>query len=150
MENYHSKTLLLSLVVIFAISPVFSQSITDSVVTKPDNGQFNYKWTEPIYQSVNLDSIKSQKADYDNYLNSLELLDDRLQSNRKELKMLTNQANDEAKVINNERKYLAEKKKFARDDEKYLKTEKSLRDKEAKQLVTDRKELKKLMKSFLK
>lgn len=143
MKNTNLKFLFVSLSVMFAINEGFSQVVTDSTGSKLENVGSDYRWTEPVLQSVNVDSIMKQKNDYASYLKSIEVLEVRLDNNRKELKMLTNQANDEAKVISNERKYLNEKKRFAKDEEKLLKTEKRLRDQEVRYLMTERKELKK-------
>ena len=148
MKTNFLKMLLVFAFIVLAKNVVFSQVVSDSTLSKPENGGFTYHWTEPVMQTVNIDSIKQQKEDFETHLKGLDFLDGRLQSNRKELKMLTNQANDEAKVISNERKYLAEKKKFAKDEEKFLKTEKNLRDKEIKQIISERKDLKKKAKDL--
>lgn len=148
MKTNYLKQLLVLAFVFLAKNVMLSQVVGDFTVSKPENGSFTYHWTDPVLQTVNIDSVRKQKEKSENHLKGLNLLDDRLQSNRKELKMLTKQANDEAKVISNERKYLAEKKRFSKDEEKFLKTEKSLRDKEIKQIISERKDLKKKSKDL--
>lgn len=146
-----NKCLNYSLVFVFIVlvrTVGFSQVVTDTTSSKSEDKEFVYKWAEPVFQTVDIDSVKQQKVDNENYLISLDLLEDRLQNNKKELKMLANQANDEAKVISNERKYIGEKKKFSKDEDKFLKAEKSQRDREIKQLITERKDLKKRSKGL--
>lgn len=148
MKSKHLNYALVFIFVVFVRTVGFSQVVNDTATLKADNKDFTYKWAEPVFQTVDIDSVKQQKVDNENYLKSIELLEDRLQNNKKELKMLINQANDEARVISNERKYVADKKKFTKDEDKFLKTEKSYRDKEAKLLMVDRKGLKKLSKEL--
>lgn len=150
MKTNYLKLLLVFLFIAFVKIVAFAQVVSDSTVLKPDNADSAYQWTEPVLQPVNIDSIRQQKEDSENYLTSIGILEDRLKSNRKELKLRTDQANDEAKAISNERKTLAEKKKFAKDEEKFLKTEKKLRDKEIKQMISERKELNKKSKELYK
>ncbi|HEY6915138.1 MAG TPA: hypothetical protein VI413_10715 [Paludibacter sp.] len=141
MKINYLKLLLVFLCIVFVKIVAVAQVVNDTTVLKPENADSTYHWTEPVLQPVNIDSIRQQKLDSENYLKSIEILEDRLKSNRKELRLSTDQANDEAKAISNERKTLAEKKKFAKDEEKFLKTEKNLRDKEIKQMISERKEL---------
>jgi hypothetical protein len=150
MKTNYLKLLIVFLFIVFGKIVTFAQVVTDSTVLKPENADSTYHWTVPVLQSVNIDSIRQQKLDSENYLKSIGVLEDRLKSNRKELRLRTDQANDEVKAISNERKILAQKKKFAKDEEKFLKTEKSLRDKEKKQMISDRKELNKKSKELYK
>jgi chromosome segregation ATPase len=148
MKNTNIRILFVVVCTIFEINLGFSQNVNDSTASKPVNAEVNYKWTELVLQSVNLDSIKQLKDGHTEYLKNIEMLEERLDRNRKELKILTSQANDEAKVISNERQHLADKKRFAKEGEKLLKSEKSLRDKELKLLNSDRKELKRSSKDI--
>ena len=138
-----------ALLVIITISiSVFSQENVEKSSFNIENKNSSYKWSNPVLQIVDLDSIAVKKNDYENYLTSIDILEQKLDNNTKELKMLTNEANDEVKVLKNERKYNAEKRKFAKEDEKLLKSEQKLRAIEQKQLSVERKELKKISKEL--
>lgn len=150
MKTNYLKLLLVFLFIVIVRIVAFAQVVNDTTVLKPENADSTYHLTEPVLQPVNIDSVKQQKLDSENYLKSIGLLEDRLKSNRRELRLRTDQANDEAKAISNERKTMAEKKKFLKDEEKFLKTEKSLRDKETKQMISERKELNKKSKELYK
>jgi hypothetical protein len=94
MKSKHLNYALVFILVVFVRTVGFSQVVNDTATLKADNKDFTYKWAEPVFQTVDIDSVKQQKVDNENYLKGLELLEDRLQNNKKELKMLTNQAND--------------------------------------------------------
>jgi len=97
MKTNYLKLLLVFLFVVFVKIVAFTQLVSDTTVLKPENADSTYHWTEPVLQPLNIDSIRQQKLDSENYLKSIGILEDRLKSNRKELRLRTDQANDEAK-----------------------------------------------------
>lgn len=107
-----------------------------------------FKWEIPVLDKIDLDSLKQQKSDNEIYLANIENFERTLKKNQTELSGFYKHAQEQAKVVKNERKNSKEKRKFYLQDEKMLKTEKKLRDKELKLILNGKKALKKEAKNL--
>ncbi|NLI72797.1 MAG: hypothetical protein GX361_08745, partial [Bacteroidales bacterium] len=121
------------------------QESQDNVIS---DTQHFYQWETPILEKIDLKSIEQYKDNHESYLAELELLEDMLKKNKKELNAYYQQAKDHAKVLKNEKKNLKEKRKFYEQDQKLAKREKKLRDRELKLIKKERKALKKHSKTM--
>ena len=63
MKSKHLNYSLVFIFVVFVRTVGFSQVVTDTTGLKPENKEFVYKWAEPVFQTINIDSVKQQKAD---------------------------------------------------------------------------------------
>lgn len=152
MKSYRQKAILIISLVNITIGLVYSQTseiskgMFDSVATlRPtdNNNVVLYHWDEPDLQPIDIDFARQQKKDNEGYLSDLELLDSKLKSNRKELKVLLDQAHVERKKLDNEMKTSSQKNKFIKEDSKLQKEEKKLREKEWNSLKNEKNEFKK-------
>jgi polyisoprenoid-binding protein YceI len=76
MKTNYLKQLLVLAFVFLAKNVMLSQVVGDFTVSKPENGSFTYHWTDPVLQTVNIDSVRKQKEKSENHLKGLNLLDD--------------------------------------------------------------------------
>ena len=152
MKSYRQKAILIISLVNITIGLVYSQTseiskgLLDSVTSQKPSDSNNtvlYHWDTPDLQPIDIDLIRQQKKDNESYLSDLELLDAKLKSNRKELKILLDQAQVENKKLDNEMKTSSQKNKFIKEDSKLQKEEKKLREKEWNSLKNEKNEFKK-------
>ncbi|MBV5282136.1 MAG: hypothetical protein JZU53_06820 [Paludibacter sp.] len=152
MKTFRQKATLTIGIVTILIGSAYSQT-SETLIGKSDSisqqiQTYNrdavlYRWDTPDLQPIDIDVVRQQKRDSESYLVDLELLGDKLKSNRKELKVLMDQVNVENKKLDNELKMSSQKNKFNREDEKLQKEEKKLRAKELNALKKERNEFKK-------
>lgn len=91
------------------------------------------------FKNVDIDSLRQQKTDLDQYMQNIGTMEDLIKTNYKELGRQYTLANNELKLIDADYKLLDSKRKILKTDEKLMKREKKLRDKEIKSLKKERK-----------
>ncbi len=168
-NNMRNKLILLKSATVFVfgvlmINPVSGQYVVDTVAPIQNNipvsypveqpaplnssGHRYYQWDTPILEKVDVRSIEMHKNDHERYLSQIEILENVLKKNKKELNSFFQQAKDQAKALNNEKKNLNDKRKFYKQDEKLSNKEKKLRDRELKLIQKERKTFKKQAKDM--
>lgn len=126
---------------------VKTDTVISSVKTLVDEIPFQHLDLR-VFKNIDIDSLKKHKSDLSQYLKDIDMMENVIKNNYKELNNQYNSIKKESNLINADYKLLDQKRKIIKLDEKLLKKEKKLRDKEMKAFKVEKKDFEKASKNM--